>query len=569
MSALRTVVGVVRETLHHSFVEPVRSGRVRPAAWPRPMRVTIIAAFVVYGVLTASVLVSGAILSANPGYDDLGLSTAGWPFVALGYWATMILLFLGTLRLNVWFRLASWLLMAIPHVTALLAAVAGFVTLGSLGWLMLLGILLLALAGNVALIVLIARRSRTPLRASTAVTATAAFTVTYLIPQLLAGRLPDFAGVSLAGLPLVITSGALMVIGLPLSVAAGTAFAQIAVNLSTYSLLSLRDDVSPRIWLPLGVVLALGLGGYSAYHTVNLAGSVIVLTITQAGVALALSAAGLRLARRVGPFDVPRPTALTEELGRVSMTLGILLGSWMLPALLEGYVPMPEVLERHAPSLSDFALAIGALVMAWHAIRRGRTALATLLPSVAAMGAYAGINTWFGLGGVNLWVTNLVVLILLLGTAAFWWRRGGLTPARLFVLGVALLIMLAFPFRELVAEPVAALLGFSSVGVLLFGLIWRLLTDGEFTHTESVRLPGGARVLIFLAYALFSATLMVAFVYGEPGSLTSFFNLEELASIGDSIIGYAVLPAVIVGLIELGWFQIDVAEPGEMDTTIG
>lgn len=563
MSAARTVVGVIREALYHSFVEPVRSGRVRPRDWPRPMRATIIASFVVYGVLTASVLVSGPILSAHPGFDDLGLSRWGWPFVTIGYWATMILIFLGTLRLGVWFRLAGWALMGIPHLATLAAATADFLGRGLLGLIVLCGVLFLVLVGNVILLVVIARRSRKPLQGGTVVAATLGLTATFLIPQLLVGRLSLFAGA-----PLVVTSAVLMVIGLPLAVAAGTAFAQIAVNLSTYSLLSMRDDVTPRVWLPLTVVLALGLTGLCTYHAIQLETTTILLSITQTGAALVLSAVGLRLARRVGPFDVPRPTALTEELGHVSMTLGILLGSWMLPNLLDALVSLPTVLADKASSLSDFALAVGALVMAWRAVRNGRTALAALLPSVAAMGIYAGVGTWFGLGGVNSWVANLVMLTVLVGAAIFWSGRGGLGPARWITLCVGVLIMLAFPFRELVAEPVAALLGFSTVGVLLFGLIWRLLTDGEFTHTESVRLPGGARVLIFLAYALFSATLMVAFVYGSPDSITAFLNLEELAGIGDAIIGYAVCPAVIIGLIELGWFQIDVAEPGDMDVTM-
>ncbi|MGO1971905.1 MAG: hypothetical protein ACTH2Q_03000 [Propionibacteriaceae bacterium] len=552
-------VRIVRETLQHSFVEPVRAGRVRPSAWPGPMQVTIIVSFVVYALLTLSVLLSGPLLAAHPGYNELGLSEWGWPIVTVGLWVTMVLLFLGTLRLNVWLRLAAWVLMAVPHLSTLFFALVDFVGRGPVGWLVLAGVLLLVLLGNVALIVLIALRARKPLRTSTVVTAAVALGATYLVPQLIVGRLAPMGSWGPA-----LTAAALIVIGLPLAVAAGTAFSQISVNLSTYALASLREDVTPKLWLPLAVVLALAVGGIAGYRVRNLDTAVIVLSVVQVCLALVLAAAGLRLARRVGPFDVPRPTSLTEELGHVSMTLGILLGSWILPGMLRDIMPMPDVLADNAPAFSDFALALGALIMAGRAIRGGRTALATLLPAVAVMGAYAGVNTLFDLSGVNGSVANLAILAVLAGTAVFWSRRGGLTNDRGFVLCVGLLITLAFPVREVIAEPVAALLGFSSVGVLLFGLIWRLLTDGEFTHTESVRLPGGARVLVFLAYALFSATLMVAFVYGDPNSIMSLLDLDSLAGIGDAIIGYAVLPAVIIGLIELGWFHIDVADPEEM-----
>lgn len=556
-------LNVIRETLRHSFVEPVRSGRVRPGDWPRPMRVTIIAAFVVYGLLTLSVLVSGPLLSAHPGFNDIGLSEWGWPIVTLGIWTTMVLLFLGTLRLGVWLRLLAWLLMAIPHLATLLFAVIDFVGRGPVGWLVLAGVLLLMLAGNLTLVVLIAYRARKPLRASTVVTATVALSATYLVPQLIVGRLAE-----MGSWPPALTAALLIVVGLPLAVAAGTAFSQIAVNLGTYAMASVRADVTPRLWIPLVVALALTVAALSGYRARTLDPQTIVLSVLQVVMALTLAAAGLRLARRVGPFDVPRPTALTEELGHVSMVLGILLGSWILPGLLRDLVWMPSLLADEAPAMADFALAVGALIMAGHAIRNGRTALATLLPAVAVMGGYAGINSLFDLGSVNLSVANLVLLVVLAGTAVFWGRRGGLDTDRVFVLCVGLLIMLIFPFREVIAEPAAALLGFSSVGVLLFGLVWRLLTDGEFTHTESVRLPGGARVLIFLAYALFSATLMVAFVYGDPNSIMALLDLESLASIGDAIIGYAVLPAVIIGLIELGWFHIDVADPEEMEDSI-
>lgn len=523
------------------------------------MQVTIIVSFVVYALLTLSVLLSGPLLAANPGFNELGLSEWGWPIVAVGLWVTMVLLFLGTLRLNVWLRLAAWVLMAVPHVSTLFFAVVDFVGRGPVGWLVLVGVLLLMLAGNVGLIVLIALRARKPLRTSTVVAAAIALGATYLVPQMIVGRLATTGSWGPA-----LTAAALIIIGLPLAVAAGTAFSQISVNLSTYALASLREDVTPKLWLPLAVVLALAVGGIAGYRVRNLDTAVIVLSAVQVCLALALAAAGLRLARRVGPFDVPRPTSLTEELGHVSMTLGILLGSWILPGMLRDIMPMPDLLADNAPAFSDFALALGALIMAGRAIRGGRTALATLLPAVAVMGAYAGVNTLFDLSGVNGSVANLAILAVLAGTAVFWSRRGGLTNDRGFVLCVGLLITLVFPFREVIAEPVAALLGFSSVGVLLFGLIWRLLTDGEFTHTESVRLPGGARVLIFLAYALFSATLMVAFVYGDPNSIMSLLDLDSLAGIGDAIIGYAVLPAVIIGLIELGWFHIDVVEPEEM-----
>jgi len=51
--------------------------------------------------------------------------------------------------------------------------------------------------------------------------------------------------------------------------------------------------------------------------------------------------------------------------------------------------------------------------------------------------------------------------------------------------------------------------------------------------------------------------MMAAVAYGADGSVIRVAHLGELADIGDAIIGYAVAPAVIVGLVALGHRDID------------
>ena len=74
----------------------------------------------------------------------------------------------------------------------------------------------------------------------------------------------------------------------------------------------------------------------------------------------------------------------------------------------------------------------------------------------------------------------------------------------LFAIG--LLVCVLLPWRQLIAEPIPALLGFSAVAVLFTGLLWRFLTEADWANNASPRAPRAARVLIFCAYALIAGT---------------------------------------------------------------
>ena len=50
-------------------------------------------------------------------------------------------------------------------------------------------------------------------------------------------------------------------------------------------------------------------------------------------------------------------------------------------------------------------------------------------------------------------------------------------------------VLVVHDLRFILDDPLSWVVGFSSVAVLLFGLTWRLLTDGEFTHADTKTLP--------------------------------------------------------------------------------
>lgn len=562
-SVTSAVLSVVAESLREAFVHPVQSGRVEVRVWPGHLRATIIAAYVVYGAMVLSVLLSPLALSRHPGYNDFGLSVWGALPVAVGLWASMVLLFLASLRLHVVWRLGAWALLMIPHGITWFSSL---LVIGQGPW-PLLSLLLTAASsglGVVLLVVVVAIGRRGTIRVSTVVLTVIALTLSYLAPQLLSLRSPRLGSVGLT-----VTAIVLLVLAMPLAVAAGTAFAQIAINLSTSTIDSIRARAPARLWpilAPIVGVAVLAMPLFRNAEAVRDSGPAPVLasvgfTITSA----ALSAVGLAMAQRRArrrhaetgvAMSYPRPLTLSEILADVSTVLGILLGSWGITLLLGLVVPLPPLLREWPAEVADFLMAGAALVLAVRAVRRGRTAAAVLLPPVALMGVYTGLRGPLDLPTL-LGSTSAATLAVGMGVVAIGWiRRGGGTH-RWFVLCLGLVILLVFPFREELAEPLEALLGATQVGVLLVGLIWLLLTEAEFTRRGSPRFGRAARTLVFLAYALFTAVMMAAVAYATDDSAFRRMHLGELANIGDSIIGFAVAPAVIVGLLALGHRDID------------
>lgn len=560
----RRAWNVVSMAWEQIFAQPVRSGRIRIRGWPRPLQVVIIVVSVLYAVTTIAVLASGLLRRVDSSVDFAGLSVWAWPVVTVDLWAAMVLLYLATLHLRLVIRVASWVVLATPHLT--LVAGTYFATLdlqrlGLAGLVLLLGLLGLMVLGAVLLIVLAVLGPRRPTGPGTIVAVVVAFAATYLVPQVVVGTVSPLA-TAFPGIAMLL----LLVVALPLAVAAGTAFAQVSINACTWVLLSLRREVTDVVWAPLVLVLgALAVIVNSVSVARHASVESALWTAVEAVVCLALATFGLRQAREVGPFDTPRPTALAEELGRLSMLFGVLLGCWMLPLMLDLVVPLPGLVKDHSAVGADFLLAAGAGIMAVRAARRGSPTLATLLPPIAVTAAYAGLRTLLDLPSLQTSVSNLVICAVLGIAMVIWRREGPLGVDRLFVLAVGFLMVLVFPWREQVAEPLAVLLGFSSVGVLFFGLLWRLLTDAEFTYRETPRFPGGARLLTFLAYATFAAAAMVVVAFRGPDSMLQVVDLDQLAGIGDAVIGFGLSMAVVVGLIELGRFGIDVEPEVEDD----
>lgn len=548
------VVGVVGSALRNAFVVPVQRGRIRMGQWPRAASGVVVAAYVVYGLLVLSVLLSVPLARLAPETEPFGLRVIGSLAVAFGVWAAMVLLFLAALHLPFWWRPLAWLLLLVPHGIGWVVSLLTILTQGEL-WRALL-VVMAVLIGVVLLVVLVATATGRPASVWSAVCTAIGFGLTYSLPQLVAGPFTPLVASGVAVVAFVLT-----VIALPLAVAAGTAFAQFAVNLTSSTMVSIRDRAPGRIWPVVAILAAVAVMVIGVWRALGAEPGTLAITVVHTVLCVGLAGLALWAIRgRILPADdPPRPAALTETLGNVSMALGLALGSWALPQLLSSVLALPPLITEHITVWADLLMALVAVVLLVRGVRRRNLVTVVLLPSVIVMAVFAAVQTQLGWPSVSATIAAMVLALVVIGAVVRW--RSRMTTHRWFVVSLALVVLVVFPYRQEITEPLEAVLGSTQVAVLLIGLIWMLLTEAEFTHESSPRHSRVARVLVFLAYAVFSAAMATSLAFAVGDSMLIKMNMGDLADIGDAIIGYAFAPAVVIGLLLIGHHEQDVADP--------
>src|SRR5699024_9042339 len=148
------------------------------------------------------------------------------------------------------------------------------------------------------------------------------------------------------------------------------------------------------------------------------------------------------------------------------------------------------------------------LLPAWRLAGRGKWLGAVLVagfmgPQVVFLLTTLSPEAPLGFSGEAL---GLWLQLALLATVAVVAARGA-NQRRLAALLAAAAILTLHDFRHVLENPLAAVIGFSALAAILFGVTWRVLTDGEFTHGDSRNFPQGTRVLLYLANILFVTTV--------------------------------------------------------------
>lgn len=390
----------------------------------------------------------------------------------------------------------------------------------------------------------------------------------------------------------ILVAGALAMLALPTLFAAGASLAEVSVGIGLAVADTLRRQAGAGVWLGVGgVVVAwrvfdLGLAGLDA-GAGTLPGELLTAS-TQIALAAAAAIAVTRLvpasasARGVpvseaeaeaeaeaespgNPFSVLGQwsdwllilAALQAALLPLSLPASLVMsvaGSLGLPDVRDAAAAVVSLVTRAVPlAVTRMVGAVLVLVIAVVMVRRGRRVAAFLLSVAAIYPLLTGLGTFLPVStAISPRASGLLLTAVLLVALAVAWATGRRDPATLAALLAGLLLTGFHAHRSLLADPITALLGFSTVAVLLFGLVWRVLTDGWFANGDSRAFPRPARVLLFLANSLL-AVVLVAYV---ALSLTTSGTLDfpPVIERGDEMLGVPLLVSVTLACL-VGAFE--------------
>lgn len=565
---------------------PIRDGRLRDTGWPvglRPIVVVGVVAFVlaVLLILLAPVIRASLPLSVTVGATVLSLPRLVLPTI---FWLVILSITLvQTAALHVRARTAA----VLTVMTVLVLLFLGSLDLGSDG----AGGLGVTPGKVVSVVVVIAVVALTVLRHRRAF----AWWEFPLVLALVAGAAVVALGRSAQqsaafGLDFGPPTASLVMssigqLAVPAALAAGVAVAEFAITASTAAVAAVQrpggapettpESTSARLglravplvllvaflavalWRVVELVLALLLGWGAAIEPGDLPLSAALIGIVALlwGVLARLrGGSAARIGTVMSHLDAvafPVAVALTVTLAPlVALLLGVQVASaWGLdPAATGGALVVADALRSTlALSVVRLGVGLGLIVLALLLARRGGRGAPELM---AAIGVMAILSAGPALLESRLpWSSPALAVVVGLATlviAVVLAVRRRLDSRRLALLLTALLLSAAVAWRDVLADPLSAVIGASGLALVLFGFIWGFLTDADITHGDSRAYPRPARVLLFLANAVFGVTVLA---YGALArSVDAGIDLDAFAQFGDQLLGTAVILAAVMAV---------------------
>lgn len=574
-------VDLVVQVIARVLVDPVRRGRLRSQGWPRGLAPVVTVTLVLYAVL-AVVTVAGPLLRRTL---PVGSAAFGIPAELLGPATAVTVLLVAVLSTA---ALHAPLLLRLAGLAAPLLLFSSQAQLatdpGQLVW---------SAAGLVALGVLMALRSGrgfawwelVVVLAVVGGVATANL-VTIVQPALEASAIdPSFL--------VYLTIVAVGVFGLGYTVTSGAAISEVAVSTSAWFVEYLRLRFAPLTQL---AVLAVAAVVAWAVQLLRLADSPVPAQALAVGVLIAATLLLLTLLswllldraldardRRAGtPAQDTDLGDIADAFRGLAIAVGLALAAphaativWgnlerglrvPLAALGVDYVPT-DLVSRLTGGISDgrwllvasdllaVVICVVVTIRATRRRQRGRAELALvvgLFGLVAAAGT-AGVPFLDG----DLDVLATAALLITTVAAARWLLTRTMTIRRLHAAGVALLLSAAVSGRELLADPLGWLLGSAGGALLVFGLVWNLLTGAEDANGDSRRFPRATRTLVVVGYL---TTAM--FVAAADAIAVSFaVDLDRFVLLGAEVIGTALLATATWAVLSTGARDAPTVEP--------
>ena len=283
--------------------------------------------------------------------------------------------------------------------------------------------------------------------------------------------------------------------------------------------------------------------GVLAIRLTGLAGGTGVVLLIVVAMALAIWWSD----RVSGDFDLrPDPDDLPETWRSKLPWLALILGVPMVADQALGQICAAFGFPAVTPFLDSLPHArlqpavtvVAAIAFAVHTARRGLRVAAAVTAAFAAPMLASMLNTLLDIPADADAATVLAVPAVL-AIALFLLATGRLGTDKLVTLITVLLLAVAWPYRTWIAEPVAVLAAGSGFSLsLVLGLVWRLLTDGEFARHGSPGLPVPARVLLVLGNA-FLGLLLVLMLAGFAGDFP--YRPDTVETLGDQNLAHTVM----------------------------
>ncbi|MFV0427879.1 MAG: hypothetical protein ACK5KO_00375 [Arachnia sp.] len=553
-----------RPSFLREFFRPAIRDAIRPGQWSPSVQAMAAVSGLTALVAVAFTLAAGSIrswsdpvlLGANAYLPEIAL-----PLATSGSFLAMTLLQVAALHVG-------WPI----RITALLVATAVALLVGSQtnSW-ATMGLGLASVVGLVVLHVVRARRSYA--WGEVPIVAVLVFLIT--VAPMYGASQGISLGYDLRGILLNAQLTLLMVLALPSLIVAGVALTQVAVIAGEAAGMVAAERLSPRMGQVALAVILVGLCGWRVWAIVT-SGSLDMPGRLAAGLGVlaatvTLASPMIQRAFRCGGSHRLLLGGITEQFSRLSFGLALGLAGWLVltTSTTSLVVPILSLTGRDpawlfplidmaaawwAPYATRIVPGVLALVLAWRWAGQGRwvpslLVAGFLVPQVAALGRQLvpGLPDMSDTGALAAWL----VLALLI-TTAWCASRNPIQGAPLRWLLTAAAILAIYELRHILDNPLGLLVGFSSSAVVLFGLLWRAVTDGEFTRGTSRWLPTTSRVFLYLANFVLAFTVLAVSTISGSYSTVDVATWEDLgdSAFAPTLLVTAVLAALASAVLE-------------------
>lgn len=552
--------------------EPIRRGRLRDTGWPRGMAPVVVVGVIAFCLAVLLIVSAPLIRGVSPLTVSVASTVLSLPRLLLStvFWLVILsVAFMQTAAIHTRAR-TTVALTTMASLALLFIGSLDFGVDGSGGFALTAGKVasVLAVLAIIALVVT-RRRARFAWWEFPVVLGIMGLAAVIALGRSAAESAPfgiDFAPTAAS---LVMTSIGLLAV--PAALAAGVAVAEFAVTAATSAVAALERP-RPReqalaVAHSVPVVLVLAFAVVAVWRLGELiigaaagVGSVIdpVDLPVSIGIVAAIAALWWLMGRlrnasattiddvmlRLDDVGFPVAAALTFTLAPVVVLLlsAQVLVSWGVGTdAVGGVFAIAEVLRSSdTQSVVRLLVGVGLLVAAVIAARRGSRGVPELLAAIAVI-AIVSVLPFVSPLAVN-WSYESMAAIIALGTlllAGALFVRGRLDARRLALMTVALLLSAAAAWRDVLADPLSVLIGASGIALVLFGFVWGFMTDADITHRDSAAYPVPARVLLFLANAVFGVTVLAFGALARD--LGAAIDLDAFAQFGDELLGTSLI----------------------------